>query len=70
MNRNKIEGNWKQVKGSLKEKWNHLTNDDLERIQGRWEELQGIVQERYGHSAAEAKRNIREFEDTLMRKLK
>ena len=29
MDWNRIEGNWKQFKGSAKEKWGKLTDDDL-----------------------------------------
>ena len=30
MDWNRIEGNWKQVKGKVKEKWGKLTDDELE----------------------------------------
>ena len=29
MDWNRVEGNWKQVKGKVKEKWGKLTDDDL-----------------------------------------
>jgi len=29
MDWNRVEGNWKQVKGQVKEKWGKLTDDDL-----------------------------------------
>jgi uncharacterized protein YjbJ (UPF0337 family) len=29
MDWNRIEGNWKQVKGKVKEKWGKLTDDEL-----------------------------------------
>ena len=35
MDWNRIEGNWKQTKGKVKEKWGQLTDDDLDVIQGR-----------------------------------
>jgi len=35
MDWNRIEGNWKQFKGSAKEKWGKLTDDDLNVIEGR-----------------------------------
>jgi len=34
MDWNRVEGNWKQVKGKVKEKWGKLTDDDL-----RWSRL-------------------------------
>jgi uncharacterized protein YjbJ (UPF0337 family) len=35
MDWNQFEGNWKQFKGKVKEKWGHLTDDDLDVINGR-----------------------------------
>ena len=29
MDWNRVEGNWKQIKGKVKEKWGNLTDDDL-----------------------------------------
>jgi uncharacterized protein YjbJ (UPF0337 family) len=33
MDWNCVEGNWKQVKGKVKEKWGKLTDDDFHRDQ-------------------------------------
>jgi uncharacterized protein YjbJ (UPF0337 family) len=41
MDWNRIEGNWKQVKGKIKEKWGQLTDDDLDVINGQREQLEG-----------------------------
>lgn len=67
MNRNEIEGNWKQLKGRAREKWGELTDDDLDEIQGRRERLVGKLQERYGKTEAEASREADEFFDGLDR---
>src|SRR5215813_13534266 len=48
MDWNRIEGNWKQAQGRIKEKWGKLTDDDLTMINGRREQLEGIIQQRYG----------------------
>jgi uncharacterized protein YjbJ (UPF0337 family) len=48
MDWNRVEGNWKQVKGKVKEKWGNLTDDDLTAINGRRDQLEGKIQERYG----------------------
>ena len=34
MDWNRIEGNWKQTKGKIKEKWGQLTDDDLTQVDG------------------------------------
>ena len=35
MDWNRVEGNWKQVKGKVKEQWGKLTDDDLDVIAGK-----------------------------------
>ena len=47
MDWNRVEGNWKQVKGQVKEKWGKLTDDELDKMNGRREQLEGKIQERY-----------------------
>jgi uncharacterized protein YjbJ (UPF0337 family) len=56
MNWDQIEGKWKQVKGSAKQQWAKLTDDDLTYISGKKDELIGRIQERYGISREEAQR--------------
>ena len=34
MNWDQIEGNWRQVKGRVKETWGDLTEDELDKIRG------------------------------------
>jgi uncharacterized protein YjbJ (UPF0337 family) len=48
MDNDRIAGNWKQVKGKVKEQWGKLTDDDLDVVDGRAEQLVGRIQERYG----------------------
>ena len=43
MDWNRVEGNWKQVKGQVKEQWGKLTDDDLTAINGRRDQLEGGV---------------------------
>lgn len=48
MDWNRVEGNWKQLKGKVKEQWGKLTDDDLDQVAGRRDQLEGKIQERYG----------------------
>ena len=61
MNWDKIEGNWKQVKGKAQHQWGKLTDDDLDIIEGKREELVGKIQERYGISKEQAEKEADEF---------
>jgi uncharacterized protein YjbJ (UPF0337 family) len=58
MDWDKVEGNWKQFKGQIQQKWGHLTDDDLEGISGRREQLEGKIQERYGIEWVEVKKEV------------
>jgi uncharacterized protein YjbJ (UPF0337 family) len=48
MDWDRIEGNWKQFKGKVKEQWGKLTDDEIDEIAGRRDQLEGKIQERYG----------------------
>jgi uncharacterized protein YjbJ (UPF0337 family) len=61
MNWDRIEGNWKQMKGSVKERWGKLTDDDLTTANGKREALIGRLQERYGMAKEEAERQLNDF---------
>jgi uncharacterized protein YjbJ (UPF0337 family) len=63
MNQDVIEGNWKQIKGKVKERWGRLTDDQLNVIGGKREQLAGKIQELYGLTREEVTRQIRDFEE-------
>ena len=58
MDWNRVEGNWKQFKGKIKEKWGNLTDDDLDKIAGRRDQLEGKIQERYGLKKDQVRKDV------------
>lgn len=56
MNSDQIEGKWKQLKGSAKEQWGKLTDDDLDQAEGKRDKLVGKIQEKYGIAKVEAEK--------------
>ena len=62
MNWDRIEGNWKQLKGKVKEQWGKLTDDDFDVVAGRRDQLAGKIQERYGVAKDEAERQVSDWE--------
>ena len=58
MNSDRIEGNWKEMKGKVQQKWGKLTDDDLDVIDGRREELVGKIQQAYGKRRDEAEKEV------------
>ena len=64
MNTDTIKGDWKQMKGKIKQKWAKLTDDDVQFIEGAREEAAGILQKRYGIAKDEAEKQWKEFCDS------
>jgi uncharacterized protein YjbJ (UPF0337 family) len=58
MDWNRVEGNWKQFKGKVKEQWGRLTDDDLAQINGNRDQLEGKIQERYGIARDQVRKDI------------
>jgi uncharacterized protein YjbJ (UPF0337 family) len=63
MNWDRIEGNWKQMKGAIKEKWGKLTDDEFDRIAGQRDKLVGTIQERYGYTKDQAESQVKKWEN-------
>jgi len=58
MNSDQLKGKWKQMKGSVKERWGKLTDDDVDIVNGRSDQLVGKIQEKYGIAKEEAQRQV------------
>ena len=58
MTKDEIGGNWKQVKGKVKEQWGKLTDDDMTVIEGKRDQLVGKIQERYGYAKDQAEKEV------------
>lgn len=61
MNWDQVAGNWKQFKGSVKERWGKLTDDDLTTIAGKRDKLAGALQQKYGFAKEQAEKELDEF---------
>ncbi len=61
INREQIQGNWQQLKGSIRKRWGKLTDDDLLECEGNFENIIGKLTERYGISKEKAKEKWGKF---------
>jgi uncharacterized protein YjbJ (UPF0337 family) len=72
MNKDIVEGQWKQIRGEAKAWWGKLTDDDLDRAAGKFEVLAGLLQEKYGytrqHAADEIDKRVTAYEASLKSK--
>ena len=58
MNWDRVEGNWKQITGKVKEQWGKLTDDGITQINGNREQLEGKIQARYGYAKDKVKQEV------------
>ncbi|MBI2826305.1 MAG: DUF883 family protein [Planctomycetia bacterium] len=61
INEQMLQGNWNQIKGSIKEHWGTLTNDDLRAFSGNVDQLVGVIQRKTG----ETREAVRTFLEEL-----
>lgn len=61
MNWDRVEGQWKQLRGKAENGLGKFMNDELAAIAGKHEQLVGTLQEQYGIAKEEAKRHVDEF---------
>ena len=48
--KDKLRGNWNQIKGNIKQKYADLTDDDLLYVEGKEDELIGRLQKKTGET--------------------
>ena len=61
MNWDQMEGSWREFRGSVRERWGKLTDDDLDVIAGKRERLAGQLQKLYGYTREKAEDEIEDF---------
>jgi uncharacterized protein YjbJ (UPF0337 family) len=65
MNWDRVQGNWKQFSGKVKEKWGDLTDDDLTQINGNREQLEGKIHARDGYAKDRVKQEVDDWASNL-----
>ena len=65
MNKDIVQGKWKQFKGDIQAKWGDLTDDDLDQIDGNREKFLGKIQENYGVTRDAAEKELADFEESV-----
>lgn len=61
MNWDIISGKWDQLKGSVKETWGDLTDDEITEISGSRDKMAGKLQERYGWTKTEVDEKLNDW---------
>ena len=63
MNWDRIEGNWDQFKGTVKQHWGKLSDDQLESISGKRHLLAGQIQQTYAVSCEIAEKQLATWQE-------
>lgn len=61
MNREVLESQWLQIRDILKDKFSHLTEEDIRQINGHYDQLVAKLQQKYGYSREEAEERIKSW---------
>jgi uncharacterized protein YjbJ (UPF0337 family) len=65
MNNDQIQGKWKQLSGSFREKFGRFTNDDVAQLNGQQDQIIGKLQEKYGDTKEAAVTRYNEWVASL-----
>ena len=65
MNWDEAHGKWTELRGTVREQWGKLTDDDLTVIAGRRDQLVGKIQQRYGSSVETVEKEMKSFEEKV-----
>ncbi len=66
MKKEYFKGQWNQLKGSVKDTWGKITDNELLQAEGDYDKVVGLIQERYGLAVTDVKSKI----DDLITKTK
>ncbi len=61
MNRDVMQGKWKQLRGRVKQQWGKLTDSQIDQVNGNYDRLTGLLQEQYGYSVDKARMEVDNF---------
>jgi uncharacterized protein YjbJ (UPF0337 family) len=64
VNQSVLQGNWKQIKGKLREKWGNLAEDDVATFNGNVDQLVGKIQQKTGETRQSVERFLEEVAES------
>ena len=65
MNWEQVQGHWKLLKGTVKQKWGNLTDEEIDIVEGKREELIGRLEAKYGYTKEMAEAEVDAWAKTL-----
>lgn len=58
MNKDVIQGKWKEIKGELQKSWGNITDDEWEKTKGDSTAIAGLLQQKYGFAKEDASKKV------------
>ena len=68
MNKDELQDKLKQLRNVLRQRWEVLTEDDLDTVHGKLDKLPGLLQQKYGYTTDQAEKEITLFRSHLKAK--
>jgi uncharacterized protein YjbJ (UPF0337 family) len=69
MRTSEIEKNWKTLKNSIKNEWNELTEDELNKMEGNWDKMVDTLALKYSLTKMEAEDQLNKWKIKVKDKL-
>jgi uncharacterized protein YjbJ (UPF0337 family) len=69
MTTSEIEKNWKTLKNSIKNEWNELTEDELNKMEGNWDKMVDTLALKYSLTKMEAEDQLNKWKIKVKDKL-
>ena len=60
-----IQDKLKQLRDAVKQKWEALTDEDLDTVNENLDQLPNLLQARYGHTREQAEKDIDQFRSNM-----
>ena len=57
----RVMGNWRQLKGKVKQKWGQLSDSELQQAEGNFDQLVGLVQRKTGETRQQIERTLNDL---------
>ncbi len=58
MNKDIVQGKWKEIKGDLHKTWGNITDDEWEKTKGDATAIAGVLQQKLGYAKDEASKKV------------
>ena len=59
--RMKLEAQWDDFKGRVKETWGDITDDEIQQLEGRWDQVVAVIKQKTGDTMETIERKLEDI---------